>query len=249
MNIAKLEPLLKLLHRGKGYLVRIWNFLHGVLTRMGVAPKIATPLLIMLLAIFAFIVLVSLKPKTQASRGVERIWSVRALSVELADSQPDIVVFGEIFAAREVSFRALVAGEIIEVWPEFEQGALVKKDQKLLRIDPFYYERILIEAEASLRETRSLLRERNAKLKQANIGLERALKLRKKGTVAQKYVDDKATDVEIFQSRYDQTASVLVRRESSVARAERDFKNTLITAPFDGVLSNLNVREGRRVNV
>ncbi|MGI9392870.1 MAG: efflux RND transporter periplasmic adaptor subunit, partial [Parvibaculales bacterium] len=42
---------------------------------------------------------------------------------------------------------------------------------------------------------------------------------------------------------------VLVRRESSVARAERDFKNTLITAPFDGVLSNLNVREGRRVNV
>ena len=162
--------------------------------------------------------------------------------------EPQISLFGELRARREVNLRALVSGEVIATSAGFENGGRVSKGDVLLEIDPFTYENQLVDARAQLKGAKAVLKERQAAAKLARQEKARAQELFKKGTVSKKTLDDKTTDTTIKAARAEQQQSVVDRISVQVKKAKRDLANTKVVAPFSGYLADINAREGRVLN-
>jgi RND family efflux transporter MFP subunit len=209
------------------------------------AARLPLPLLVLSFGFFVFALLVSTRPETKPVENKELIWSVAATRVAYQSIVPEITVFGELRAKREVRLRALVSGEVVATGEKFNDGARVAKGDVLLRIDPFTYETRLAESEAQLKGAEATLTERRAAAQLAYQDLKRARQLFAKGAVSQKTLDDRKTDHTIKKARRDQQKSVVDRLAVQVKRARRDLQNATVTAPFDGYVTNIAAREGR----
>ena len=213
------------------------------------ARKFFLPVLVMAGFVFLFVILMATRPETKPVEPTQRIWSVKAQTVTRGSIQPLVEAFGELASRREVDLRVLVAGEVISTSDKFEEGTRVEAGEELLRLDPFNFDNALKDARAQLRGGQALLDERKASLELAKVEFQRAETLIQKGTVAQKYVDDRRLDLTIAKSRFTQQDAAVDRLRVQVARAERDLKNSILRAPFSGHLSDLNARKGRLVGL
>jgi len=145
----------------------------------------------------------------------------------------------------------------------------------LVEIDRFNYEGALREANANKAETRARISEYEARinseiaklknlreqLELANKDLKRIERLRKRGTATQKQVDDRtfivsqrtqtATQTELNiiaeKARLAQQNAILERLDWRATQAERNLKDTVLTAPFTGIISNSQVEVGKLV--
>jgi len=211
--------------------------------------KAFLPLSVLALFILGYALLMATGSETKPISAPERSWSVTAQEAQYGDIQQSIDAFGELISRREVDLRMLVAGEVIETGKNYDDGALVKKGDVLIKIDPFNYKNAVKDTAAQLRGGTALLREREAAYELSKVEYERAEKLFDKGNVAQKYIDDRKLDVTIAESRMIQQKSAVERLDVLVARAKRDLRNTALVAPFDGYISGLQAREGRLLNI
>ncbi len=211
--------------------------------------KAFLPLSVLALFILGYALLMATGSETKPISAPERSWSVTAQEAQYGDIQQSIDAFGELISRREVDLRMLVAGEVIETGKNYDDGALVKKGDVLIKIDPFNYKNAVKDTAAQLRGGTALLREREAAYELSKVEYERAEKLFDKGNVAQKYIDDRKLDVTIAESRMIQQKSAVERLDVLVARAKRDLRNTTLVAPFDGYISGLQAREGRLLNI
>ena len=210
--------------------------------------RLPVPLLVITGGILVFSLLLATKPETKPRDKKERVWSVAARTVAYDVYEPQISLFGELRARREVNLRALVSGEVIATSAGFENGGRVSKGDVLLEIDPFTYENQLADARAQLKGAKAVLKEREAAAKLARQEKVRAQELFKKGTVSKKTLDDKTTDTTIKAARAEQQQSVVDRISVQVKKAKRDLANTKVVAPFSGYLADINAREGRVLN-
>ena len=88
----------------------------------------------------------------------ERSWPISAIPAVFADAQPEINLFGEVVAGREVEMRSLVSGQVVEVGPNFRDGGQVEEGELLVQIDPFEHRAALDDARAKRREARARLK-------------------------------------------------------------------------------------------
>ena len=239
--------------------------------------KLVLSILVLAGGIAGFVVLVKTRPELTPSAPQERVWVVAAETVEFRDVQPDLRLFGEIVAGRQVELRALVAGEVVEVAPTFREGGAVEQGDLLLAIDPFDYQAGLDERAAQLDEAKARLDEiaaRHASEKAAlkrerevlglrERELKRAKRLFKAGNVSEKTLDQ--ARLELSRQRQAvttrehglaaQTAmtrqqeAAIARLQVALRRARRDLENTRLIAPFSGHLANTAAEVGRRVGV
>ena len=77
------------------------------------------------------------KPVSPANPITETVWTVDVVSVSFSDVQPEMRLFAEIVAGREVELRSLVPGVVESVGPNFANGGVVEKGEMLITIDPF----------------------------------------------------------------------------------------------------------------
>lgn len=227
-------------------------------------------------AIVAMDRLIAAKPERTGRPQFEVILPVQAAKVELADQRPMVRLFGEIAAARSVDIRASVAGEVMSVNPDLSAGRFVEQGEELFTIDRFDFEAAVAEAEADLKQTDAAIAENDAtialektqlafaqnQLEFARSDLERAKSLRQGGTLTQKEVDDREllvsqrdqavdqrqSNIAIAQARLAQQLAGRQRQELALQRAERDLANTVVTAPFSGVVRTSNVEIGRIIS-
>ena len=201
---------------------------------------------------------------------------VRVIAAEPAALQPDIILYGTVSAARQVELRALVSGEVVWVNPQLEEGEQVDQGAELVRIDPFDYEGAVREAEANLNEAKAQLRANEISLasdkaslerlkEQSLLGqndLDRAETLFKSGSLTkqslearrltvsqrQQSVESRAFNLEILASQIDQQKANLDRLEWRLELARRNLANTVLNAPFRGVVLAKSVELGRSVS-
>ncbi len=239
--------------------------------------KLLLPLLILAAGIGGFAFLVETRPQLAQGEPEERVYTVAAAPVALGPAQPTLVLYGEIVAGREVELRALVAGEIVEVGPGLREGAHVVAGELILRIDPFDYQAALEERRAELHEARAglnqLLAQQEAQAatlrreKQQYVLLEKDLdrqrSLRRSGSVAQKTMDNAQLELtragqrmNVAESnlagdaaRIEQQKAAIARLEVGLRRAERDFANARLVAPFAGLLTDIQAQQGKQVGV
>lgn len=220
--------------------------------------------------------LIETRPEKSGRPAFRTVYSINAQTVELADQRPSINVFGQVTAARSVDLRSLVGGEIIAVNDAAKAGARVEKDALLVEIDSFNYEGALVEARSNLEQTQAVISEIEARLEAerdqkaaaedqlelARSDLQRATSLRKSGSVTAKQLDDRAllvsqreqavnqreNNLRIEQARLTQQRAAAQRLAWKVTQAERNLKDTRLTAPFSGIVQSKTAEIGRMVN-
>ena len=79
-------------------------------------------------------------PKTKKRPPAKQVQVVRIETVRPSSYQVTISAMGTVVPDREIVLKSQVSGEIIEVHPEFTEGGLLKKDMKILQIEPEDYQ-------------------------------------------------------------------------------------------------------------
>jgi membrane fusion protein, multidrug efflux system len=137
-------------------------------------------------------------------------------------------ISGSLDAELNATVRAQIAGSIVST--DADVGQTVKKGQLLGRIDASGLQDAYLSAKSAVSAA-----EATAAVAQRN--LQRSQTLLQAGAIAQR-------DLETAQT---QAASAQAAREdakSRLATAQKNFDNTRITAPFDGIVSQKSVSPG-----
>jgi RND family efflux transporter MFP subunit len=201
---------------------------------------------------------------------------IEAVTAAPAVERPRIHLFGQIEAARSVELRPAVAGEVMSVSPSLRAGSRVEKGEMLFTIDRFNYEGQLTEARANLAQTEAAIAQARARiaaeqeqlafadsqLQLAKADLARARQLAESGALTTKQVEDRELIVSqreqatstrrnnllIEQANLEQQLATRARLDWGVRQAERNLENTVVVAPFSGVVSSSTVEVGRIVS-
>lgn len=238
--------------------------------------KILLPLLVIAGGVAAAAWFKETKPEPVAQPIEERVWTVETASAAFVDVQPELLLFGEVIAAREVELRALVAGPVISVWDGFVDGGLAPAGTVLVRIDPFDAEQNVAERQAALDEARARLTETRSRLEGERAMAsedERQVKIYERdvarreslvgNAVSEKGLDDarlalSASRLQLIQRRQAvaaleagiaQQQAVIDRLAAALARAERALADTELKAPFDGYLAQTAAQPGVRLGI
>jgi multidrug efflux system membrane fusion protein len=243
----------------------------------GATFHVILPFLLLGVAIAAYFQLQQSKPVNPTSVPRENVVVVETIPVILKSHQPMLTLYGTTVSGREVELRALVAGRVKTTQSQLMTGGVIDAGRELLQIDPFGYEKELVEAKAQLLEASAKLEEIEASLRveQASLAsareqralakrdLERAQKLASRGTISEKKLDDrKLTTVQrsqsvsqsektlaVWSARRKQQQATIARLEATVARAEQKLSDTSLKAPFDAYVTDVGAQVGRMLGV
>lgn len=202
----------------------------------------------------------------------ERVFTVNVVTATPETITPTLTAFGEIRSRRTLQVRASAAGQIIELAPEFEEGAEVSAGQVLARIDPinaqFALDRAannLLDAESDAadavravdlaRDTLTASQEQAALQQKA---YDRQLDLQSRGVgsasaveaaelsaaSARQSVISSRNALAQAETRVSTTANEVNRARIARDEAQRTLDDTTILAEFDGTLSDVAVVEG-----
>jgi multidrug efflux system membrane fusion protein len=220
--------------------------------------------------------LIRTKPVLPARPPLPTVYSVETVIAKAGDFRPVYTAYGEVVAGRTVELRSLVAGEVLAVSPLLKAGAAVPKGEALVTIDRFNYEGALDEARANLAEAQAKLSESRTRIaleetrlsrarEQLELSardLERIRSLRETGAATEKQLEDRemassqraaAVDetqlaIAAEKARLDQQEAVTQRLEWKVRQAERNLADTVLIAPFDGVVRTAQAEAGKMVS-
>ena len=217
------------------------------------------------------------RPTVEPAPPAERVYKVSVTEAAFADRRPTLTLYGEVVAAREVTLRPLVAGEVVRVARQLVEGGRFAAGEEVLAIDPFDYEMALAEAEAAGREARArrgeaaaaldaerrLLDLTREQLELAEGELARRERLVGRGAVTQSAVDDarmaasrersalavREQVIATLEARLAQQEAALARAGVVRRRAERDLANVELRAPFAGAVAEVMASLGKRLSV
>ncbi|MGM0785049.1 MAG: efflux RND transporter periplasmic adaptor subunit [Pseudomonadota bacterium] len=233
------------------------------------------PLLILALGVAAFMALRLTRPEPAEVAPQERSWQVETLTVELADQAPVLPLFGEIVAPERLEVVAPLAGRIAE--RPVREGQRVAAGELLVALDEADSQPPLRQAEAEVADLRAqidserirhdneqeaLARERDI-LANAQRSLERVESLVERNLASRAELDEardtlararlnvtiRASTVAEFPSRLKSLEARLARAEAVRDGARRDAQRSRVTAPFDGVVTGVQVAPGDQVSV
>ncbi len=239
--------------------------------------RIVLPILVLGASIAIAAFLMTNRPELARAPPEERLWVVEAVEVAYGELQPDLTVFGQIIAGREVEMRALVAGPVVALGKDFFEGGSVREGELLVAIDPFDSQALLDERMAQRAEARARAEEIVASSHAEAEALDREIEqagmiaddvvrfevLRERGTVSQKALDDarlalsrqreaivvRRNAFDTWATKLAQQNAIIDRLEVGVRRAHRDLDRTRLHAPFDGFLFEISAAVGKRLSV
>lgn len=192
------------------------------------------PILVLGAAVLVVVALNLTRPRLPVVTVSERVWTVSAVAVKHETVQPELDLFGAVIAGRRSELRALVAGPISRVGPNFRDGGVVKQGELLLQVDPFDYE-------TALADSRSRLKEAEVRLTVVERDLKRAGDLYAQKLVAPQFLENAELAVE-------QQKAVVEQQQIAVQRAARALRDTRLLAPYAGVVGNVNADLGKQLS-
>ena len=163
---------------------------------------------------------------------------VEVVTAEQGDFRPVIEVMGTVRAARDITLRPRVEGEVVERSDSFTPGGFARKGDILLRLDPRDYEIALKQAKSDLRRAN------------ADLAIERG----RQDVAQQDYellegsLSPENKDLVLRKPQLDTARAAVESASADVERAELDLKRTRIRAPFDARVISREVNVGSQVS-
>jgi HlyD family secretion protein len=237
--------------------------------------KLLLPMLVLLLAGATYYSLVA--SKTQRERPVltEKVWQIEAFPAQRQSLSPSVTLYGRIESPEQLQAAAPGGGVVERVF--VRNGARVKLGDPLVRMDRRDFSAALLQAEADLRDVESQITElevrhrsnqsalqterelmslanaevaRQVELKKQNLSADVALNSARSElgrrqlevTARQLEVDSYPSRLRTLKARYD-------RNQAQLAQARLAMERSDLRAPFDALVSQVNVAAGDRVSL
>lgn len=175
-------------------------------------------------------------PHLKADAATDAAAEAPAVPVSVDKAQSRSIATWEEFSGRleaieRVEVRPRVGGAIQKA--HFREGALVKKGDLLVTIDPEPYE-------AAVERARALVSAEEARLALAKAELERGRQLVSSRTIAQSGLDQRS-------SAFDEAQASLRSAKAALRTSELDLQYTQVRAPITGRVGRLEVTAGNLV--
>lgn len=231
------------------------------------------PLVIIAIAIAAFIALKQSKPEKVVIEKPEKIWQVNTVAVNIEQIAPEITVYGRVETPRKSLLKSALVADVLSV--NILEGSLVEAGQVLMMLDDTDMQLLVLQRQADLAEIDALMVVENQRFKsdQGLLGHEKQLlqladksvarskKLEQTRLASKASLDDALGnkqrqlliikrlnfDLAEHPSRLAQLQARHKRAQAILEQAEVDVRRAKITAPFSGRIARLNVSVGDRV--
>lgn len=153
---------------------------------------------------------------------------------------------GYVTARRAATASSKVTARITEVL--IEEGMEVEEGQVLARVDSSNVEKSLRLAEAQLAAQKAALGETRASLGLAERELERTRNLAQSHVVSESDLDRAESEVRMLRARLERQQADIDVAEQQVAVWRQQLEDTIIRAPFAGVVISKNAQPGEMVS-
>ena len=153
---------------------------------------------------------------------------------------------GYVTARRTATVSSKVTGKVTEVM--IEEGMKVQEGQILARLDDTNIRASLKLAEAQLKSARAALEETRVRIKEADLNLRRITDLAKNNISAKAELEHAEADHSSLKARLAQQEADVAVNESSIATWQQQLDDTIIRAPFSGVVTSKNAQPGEMIS-
>lgn len=209
-----------------------------------------------------FSMLKASKQGPQESAISEPVRSVRTMIVSREDFTPVARGYGIVQPAQVWKSVTQVSGRIVEKHPRLDNGEIIQQGELLLKIDPVDYELNLAQAESQLSEldvqqsnSAALLEIEQNNLALAEKEYRRLQQLLVKGSISQSDADNaertllnSRTQVQNLKNTLALLPTQKKLQQAKVQQAQRDLDNTVITAPFNMRINELDIEQFQYVS-
>ncbi len=178
------------------------------------------------------------QPGQQASK-------VRMSVAKRGDLVRTVSAPGQVEPKTKVSVSAQVSARIIAL--PFREGQNVRKDDVLVRLDGRDLAALLDSAKAQLRSEEARLDGAKASFINTELEYNRRRELYSTKDISKADLDQSEADYKRSQSSLLVAERAIDIAKANILRAEKDLENTIIKAPFDGVITKLSAEVGELV--
>ncbi len=162
------------------------------------------------------------------------------------DGQVVLNASGYVTARRQATVSSKVTGKVTEVL--IEEGMKVQEGQVLARLDDTNIRASLALAEAQLVSARNALAETKVRIREAEQELDRQTGLLRNKISTQSDYDHAEAAVLALKARLEQQQADIIVAERTVATWQQQEDDTIIRAPFSGMVTSKNAQPGEMIS-
>ena len=190
--------------------------------------------------VFAYSHFMENKPQMKRARPTAKPTVVDVASARIGQAQVVVKAMGSVVPSREVSLKARVSGQVMELSPNFTPGGRVSKGEKLIQLDRDDYLIALKKAKSALDKAQADL-----KIEQGSQEIARAeLKLMRQAS--KNPVQE--TALALRKPQLEQAKAGVASARADLEQARLNLNRTEIKAPFNGLITKRQVVPGSQVN-
>lgn len=153
---------------------------------------------------------------------------------------------GYVVARREATVSSKITGKVVEVL--IEEGMSVREGQVLARLDDTNVKASLHLAEAEVASAKGALEETRARLHQAELELNRLIELAKSRVASTAELDQAEAEARALRARLEKQGRDVTVAERQAAVWQQQLEDTIIRAPFAGVVTSKNAQPGEMIS-
>jgi RND family efflux transporter MFP subunit len=153
---------------------------------------------------------------------------------------------GYVTARRRATVSSKITGKLTEV--NIEEGDRVEAGEVLARIDDAHYRAALELARSQLDAARRAIEETRARLELAEVTLRRTERLVREEVSGEADLDAARAEAEALRARLSLEREQVRVAEREVAVRETQLTDTVIEAPFSGVVVSKDAQEGEMIS-
>ncbi len=153
---------------------------------------------------------------------------------------------GYVTARRRATVSSKITGRLVEV--RVEEGLPVREGQVLARVEDSQHRAGVALAESRLESARRAIKQTEARLDLARLTRERSERLVQAGVVDRERLDRDETEVATLESRLAVDRQEVIVAEREVSLQQTGLDDTVIRAPFDGVVISKDAQPGEMVS-
>ena len=214
---------------------------HGKKSIIGKIIRILLPLVLIAGGGAAMAYFKATAPVIDRKPPQRQVTVVQVQSIERKDTATAVSAMGTVVAAREVTLKSRVSGEVRFVASQFVPGGIVKKDEKLLSLDPADHQLAVQKARSALEEAKAALA-----IEQGSQTIARE-ELRLLSELSAN--TQSGTDLALRKPQLQQAQAAVSSAEADLRIARLDLERTVIRAPFNAMILERNVNVGASVGV